>query len=67
MKRPRIFIGSILISCLAFCCNSILFAQSTETDSALSAVEILKVRTTIESIENQFSKDFLDGDSMALA
>jgi ketosteroid isomerase-like protein len=67
MKRPHTIIRLILISFLVLCCSSILTAQITQADSVLSVAEIQKARTDIESIEKQFSKDFLNGDSVALA
>lgn len=67
MQNPHIIIRSILIIIFIFSCNSIITAQTTKSDSALSAIEIQKARTIIEKIDNQFSKDYLNGDSLAVA
>ena len=58
---------SILICFFLLCSNSVLLSQITKTDSELSAREIQKAREILENIDKQFSKDYLNGDSLALA
>ena len=67
MQKPNLFIGLILISFCVFSCDSFLIAQTIKADSELSSAEIQKARKIIESIDKQFSKDYLNGDSLALA
>ena len=49
------------------CCNSILSAQTIEAKSATPAIDMQKARAIIESVDKQFSKDYLNGDSVAVA
>ena len=41
--------------------------QNTDIKSELGKVDLQKVRATIEALDKQFSKDFYNGDSVALA
>lgn len=57
----------ILLSlCLLFN-NSILLAQATESKAELPAIDLQKARIIIESIDKQFSINYLNGDSVAIA
>ena len=67
MQKPLLVIKSILIIFFMLCCNAILTAQTTSPDTALSTAELQKAGSIIETIDKQFSKDFLAGDSVALA
>ena len=67
MKKLYIIIRDVLICFFLLSCNSVLFSQTTKTDSELSVSEIQKARTIIEKISEQFSEDYLKGDSLALA
>ncbi len=67
MQKTHIINRFFLTGIFLICCNSVLFAQATKPDSELSASEIQKARTIIEKIDKQFSEDYLNGDSLALA
>lgn len=41
--------------------------QNNNTDSLSGRIDIAKARTKIEGIDKQFSRDFYNGDSVALA
>ena len=67
MQKKHMINRSILICFFLLCSNSVLLSQITKTDSELSAREIQKAREILENIDKQFSKDYLNGDSLALA
>jgi ketosteroid isomerase-like protein len=67
MQKPHITISFILTGFFVLYCNSILTAQTTAPDTVLSPAELQKAGTIVEAISKQFSKDFLDADSVALA
>ena len=67
MQKKHVINRSILICFFLLCSNSVLLSQITKTDSELSAREIQKAREILENIDKQFSKDYLNGDSLALA
>lgn len=62
--------GSILklmiISSLVFFIQPSLSAQATETKSNM-AIDMQRARVLIENADQQFSKDYKEGDSLALA
>ena len=62
--------GSILklmiISSLVFFIQPSLSAQATETKSNM-AIDMQQARVLIENADQQFSKDYKEGDSLALA
>ena len=41
--------------------------QNADTKSESEKIDLQKVRSTIEALDTQFSKDFYNGDSIALA
>ena len=41
--------------------------QNADTKSESEKIDLQKVRSTIEALDTQFSKDFYNGDSVALA
>jgi ketosteroid isomerase-like protein len=65
-KRNLITRSSLILFFLLFSSSAVL-SQTTKTDSELSAGEIQKARSVIENIGKQFSEDYLNGDSLALA
>ena len=67
MKKTHIFAVFYLICFFFLCCNSVLLSQTAQKNSELSDDELLKAGTKIENINKQFSKDFMNGDSLALA
>ena len=67
MQKKHVINRSILICFFLLCSNSVILSQTTKTDSELSAREIQKAREILENIDKQFSKDYLNGDSLALA
>jgi ketosteroid isomerase-like protein len=67
MQKRKLINRSILICFFLFCSSSVLLSQTTKTDSELSAGEIQNARKILEDIDKQFSKDYLKGDSVALA
>jgi hypothetical protein len=52
-------INSMMMALCMLCCNSILSAQTADLKSTTNAIDIKKARITIESIDKQFSKDYL--------
>jgi|GEM_PF-1657028 len=67
MKKPLFSISLILTSILVLYCNSIVFAQTTEYDSLLSAEEVAELRQIIENRVALYSKYLLEGDSVSIA
>lgn len=67
MQKKHVINRSILICFFLLCGNSVLLSQITKTDSELSSREIQKARKILENIDKRFSKDYLTGDSLALA
>ena len=67
MKKPHSTISLILISILVLYCNSIVIAQTTESDSSLTAAEVAELRPIIESRIALYSKYLLEGDSVSIA
>ena len=67
MKKPHSTVSLILTSILILYCNSIVIAQTTESDSSLSAAEIVKKRPIIESRNALYAKYLLEGDSVSIA
>ena len=67
MRKSSLIIKSMMMVFCMLCYNSILSAQTTEAKSASPAVDMQKTRAIIESIDKQFSKDYLNGDSAAVA
>ena len=54
----------LIIFCFLIGCQN---NQSSDTKSTSGTIELEKARTIIESLDKQFSKDFYNGDSVALA
>lgn len=67
MKKPHSTINLILISILVLYCNSFIIAQTTESDSSLSAEEVVELRPVIESRVALYAKYLLEGDSVLIA
>ena len=67
MKTPNSTISLILMSLLVLYCNSIVIAQTTESDSTLSTIEVAELRPVIESRTALYAKYLLDGDSVSIA
>jgi len=67
MKKPQSIISLIITSILVLYCNSIVIAQTTESDSSLSAEEVAELRPIIESRVSLYSKYLLEGDSVSIA
>jgi len=67
MKKPHSIISLILTSILVLYCNSIVIAQTTESDSSLTAEEGAELRPIIESRDAMYSKYLLEGDSVSIA
>lgn len=56
----------MIISSLVFFIQPSLSAQATETKSNM-AIDMQRARVLIENADQQFSKDYKEGDSLALA
>jgi ketosteroid isomerase-like protein len=67
MKKPHAIIRLILTSILILYCNSFVIAQTTESDSSLSAAEVAEIRPIIESRDALYSKYLLESDSVSIA
>ena len=67
MKKPHSTISLILISILVLYCNSVVIAQTTDSDSSLTAAEVAELRPIIESRDALYAKYLLDGDSVSIA
>jgi len=67
MQKSRSIIKLMLFSLCVLSSNSVLVAQTTEAKSDPIAIDMVQARKTIESIVKQFSEDFKNGDSLALA
>lgn len=61
MDKPYFSIRPVLFGLCLLLYHSTLLAQPTE------AIDLKKARATIEGIDKQFSKDYLNGDSIAIA
>ena len=66
MKKPHSTISLILISVLIIYCNSIVVAQTMESDS-LTAEDVAELRPIIESRGSLYAKYLLEGDSLSIA
>ena len=66
MHKPRLIIKPILICSYVLLFSSTVIAQITKVKE-VAAIDMQKARTIIENLDKQFSKDYLDGDSLALA
>jgi len=66
MRKSSPLIKSVVISFIAFLIHVSLSAQATETTSAM-AIDMHQARILIEKTDQQFAKDFQEGDSLALA
>lgn len=67
MKKPYSTIILILINILVLYCNSIVIAQTTESDSSLTDEEIVELRPIIESRVALYAKYLLESDSVSIA
>jgi len=67
MKKPHAIIRLIFTSVLILYCNSIVIAQTTESDSSLSAEEVVELRPIIESRVALYAKYLLESDSVSIA
>ena len=67
MKKPYSKICLILISILVLYCNSIVIAQTTESNSSLTTEKVDELRPIIESRTALYSKILLEGDSLSIA
>lgn len=67
MKKSLTTFSLIFTSVLIFYCNSIVFAQTTESDSSLTAAEVAELRPIIESRIALYSKYLLENDSVSIA
>ena len=67
MKKPYSKICLILISILVLNYNSIIIAQTTESDSSLTDEEIVELRPIIESRVALYAKYLLESDSVSIA
>ena len=67
MKKSHSIISLILTSILVLYCNSIAIAQTTESDSSLTAAEVAELRPIIESRIALYSKYLLESDSVSIA
>lgn len=67
MKKPYSTIILILINILVLYCNSIVIAQTTESDSSLTDEEIVELRPIIESRVTLYAKYLLESDSVSIA
>ncbi|MGD8306874.1 MAG: nuclear transport factor 2 family protein [Ignavibacteria bacterium] len=67
MKNLHLTIILILISILVLYSNSIVIAQTTESDFSLSAEDVAELRPVIESRTAQYAKYLLEGDSVSIA
>ncbi|MFZ0453048.1 MAG: hypothetical protein WAM24_04800 [Ignavibacteriaceae bacterium] len=60
----KIFSVFLIVSaCFAGCQQQ----QSADTKSGSENTDLQKIRSKIEALDKQFSKDFYNGDSVALA
>lgn len=67
MDKPHSTISSILFILCFFSYHSTLLAQPTAAKPAPVAIDLKKARSLIERIDKEFSKDYLNGDSVAIA
>ena len=67
MQKPHTIISLILTSILVLYCNPIAIAQTTESDSSLTAAEVTELRPIIESRIALYSKYLLESDSVSIA
>lgn len=67
MRKYNLIISSILIGIFILVINSSLKAQTTDTKLAASNFDMGQAKKIIERIDKQFSEDFKNGDSLALA
>ena len=63
----KLIVKSIMVSLCVFLFNSALLAQTTKVNQEPSAIDLEKAKIIIDSLDKQFSKDYLNGDSIALA
>jgi ketosteroid isomerase-like protein len=67
MQKPYLIIKSMVISLFLLACMSTVSAQTTEAASMPPAIDMQKARIIIENNDKQFSEDYRNGDSVALA
>ena len=61
------FFKTLTLIALLFFTTGCQQQQSTDKKFVSNTIDIQKARTVIEGIDKQFSKDFYNGDSLALA
>ncbi len=67
MKRSRLIILTIPMTILMLSFSSCRNEKKMEIESQTTSIDLAQARKTIEDIGRQFSEDYKNGDSMALA
>jgi ketosteroid isomerase-like protein len=62
-----LFLKTLILMALLFFISGCQQQQNTDTKSESEKIDLQKVRSTIEALDKQFSKDFYNGDSVSLA
>ena len=63
----KLIVKLVLVNLCVLLYNSVASAQTTIAKPEPPATDMQKARVIIDSIDKQFSKDYLNGDSVALA
>lgn len=63
----KLIIKSTLVCLCLLLAKSALLAQTTAAKPEPTAIDMQQARAIIDSLDRQFSKDYLNGDSIALA
>ena len=65
--ESSLFLKALILTGLFFFISGCRQQQNTDTKSESEKMDLQKVRLIIEDLDKQFSKDFYNGDSVALA